>query len=224
VTIAIECDAVVFDLDGVLVDSGRTVVAAWQRLCDEFGIELAALGPLHGVRTVDALPADLPPNVAAEAERRLEVLEIEMSAAARPVPGALRLLAALPPGRWGIATSGSMALATARLQAAGIPRPAVMITADDVTAGKPDPAPYVAATGALGVDGSRAVVFEDAPSGAAAALAAGTTVVAVATTHDLGAFPAAVWINDLRDVEVVAAEPLTIQVARQAAGEHTMPR
>lgn len=87
-----------------------------------------------------------------------------------------------------------------------------MITADDVTAGKPDPAPYLAAAHALGITPSRALVFEDAPSGAAAARTAGATVVGVSTTHDRGAFEATVWVEDLTAVHVVRTAPLVIRV------------
>lgn len=210
--ISFECDAVVFDLDGVLVDSGAAVVAAWHQLSEEFGLDLESIGPLHGVRTVDALPSGMTSEAARAAEQRLEVLEIQMSAAAKPVRGALPLLRALPLERWGVATSGSHALATARLTAAGVPHPRVMITAEDVTAGKPDPAPYLAAARALALPPSQLLVFEDAPSGAAAAHAAGSTVIAVATTHAAGSFPAAAWVDDLERISVPQEDPLVLNV------------
>lgn len=218
-TTIIECDAVIFDLDGVLVDSGAAVVLAWAELAAEFDFDLAPISPdLHGVRTVDALPSTLSPEVAAAATQRLEDIEIAMSEGSLPVAGAKSLLASLPGGRWGIATSGSRALAMARLGAVGIEVPEIMITADDVAAGKPDPAPYLLAARTLQVAPDRALVFEDAPSGAAAARTAGSTVVGVATTHDLGDFEAAAWVDDLTTVEVVGFDPLVLSMKDARSG------
>ena len=205
------CDAVIFDLDGVLVDSGRSVVLAWEQLAAEFQLDLGPMFPdLHGVRTVDALPSDLPPDAAVAAEQRLEDIEIAMSTGSEAVAGVRALLESLPGGRWGIATSGSRALATARLGAVSIEVPEVMITADDVAAGKPDPAPYLAAARALQIAPTRALVFEDAPSGAAAARSAGATVIGVATTHRPGDFEAHAWIEDFTAIEVIGLDPLVL--------------
>ena len=99
------------------------------------------------------------------------------------LPGAKELLAALPPKRYTIVTSGTRQLATKRLQVAGLPVPANMITADDVTRGKPDPEPYLAGAAALGFEPKQCLVFEDAPSGIRAAKAAGMTAIGVPTTY-----------------------------------------
>ncbi len=217
---AFVCEAVVFDLDGVLVDSGDAVVLAWQQLAVEYDFDLAPVFPdLHGVRTVDALPSNLAEQDAAAAEQRLEDIEIAMSTGSQPVAGAKNLLASLPAGRWGIATSGSRALATARLTAVGIEVPAVMITADDVPAGKPNPAPYLAAAAALQVTPGQTLVFEDAPSGAAAARATGATVIGVATTHRPGDFEAVAWIDDLTAIEVAGLDPLVLRIPPSPGGE-----
>ncbi|MGD2051884.1 MAG: HAD-IA family hydrolase [Acidimicrobiia bacterium] len=207
------CDAVVFDSDGVLVDSVVAVEAAWLQLCDEFGLDTPeVMAAIHGVRAEDTLAARLEPERAAAAVARLADLEQERVPGVRAVPGAAALVASLPAGRWGIVTSGSRRLATARFAVAGIADPPVLVTADDVTRGKPFPDPYLAAAAALGVDGSALVVFEDAPSGAAAARACGAAVVAVATTHPKGSFEAVATVEDLRGVSVGGDGPLTVSL------------
>ena len=218
--ISIECDAVIFDLDGVLTDSGRAVELAWLQLAGEFGFDLGVLSDLHGVRTIDALSTHLPPEAALAADGRMEELEIELAAELQPVDGALALVTAVPVDRWGIATSCSRALAEARLTAAGLPVPMVMITADDVEAGKPDPAPYLAAMRALEITPDRALVLEDAPAGAASATGAGAQVVGVATTHRLESFNATRWVNDLTEIAVEQVDPLVIGIGRAALSGH----
>jgi sugar-phosphatase len=197
--------AVVFDCDGVLVDSFIAVERAWDQLARELGLpndEL--LATIHGVRAEDTLRQWVAPDRLGAALSRLEALELDAARTAQPVPGARELVAALDGARWGVATSGSRVLAMARLQACGFPEPAVLVAADDVERGKPHPDPYLAAASALGVPADQVVVFEDSPTGAEAARVAGSTVVAVATSFPPGAFPARATVPDLR---AVAVEP-----------------
>jgi sugar-phosphatase len=197
-------DAVLFDSDGVLVDSHERVVVAWSTLADEFGLEYAVLATqLVGVPAHQTLARHLTDDRLAAAVARLEDLEVETADGTAPVAGARELLAALPLERWTIVTSASRRLGEARWRGAGLPVPARAITADDVDRGKPDPAPFLAGAALLGFDPTRCVVFEDSPSGGVAAIAAGATVVAVG---DLAwrVEPAA-RIRDLRDVAVEVA-------------------
>lgn len=209
----IPADAVLFDSDGVLVDSHEYVIVAWQQLISEFGIESdGILRDMIGVRAVDTLSRVLPPDVVPKAVARLEDIEVELALHCVPMPGALELLAQLPQGSWTIVTSGSARLAEARWRGAGIPLPARPITADRVTAGKPNPEPYLAAAAALGADPSRAVVFEDSPSGGRAGRAAGAAVVAVGD-QPWPVEPTA-RINDLSQVTVTSGPSgLTLVVA-----------
>ncbi len=203
--------AVVFDCDGVLVDSSAAVDVAWRQLCDELGLPAEEVLPtVHGVRAVDTLSRWVGTDRLDRAVARLDDLEVATASDVPAVPGAAEVVAALAGQRWGVATSGSRRLATARLAGAGLPVPEVLVTSNDVERGKPHPDPYLEAARRLAVDPTSVVVFEDAPSGAAAAHAAGCTVVAVATTHPPGAFPAEVTVADLRAVGV---EPGALVVA-----------
>ncbi|MEZ5409443.1 MAG: HAD-IA family hydrolase [Acidimicrobiales bacterium] len=196
------CDAVLFDSDGVLVDSHVQVVACWTRLAAEFGLDIdLLLTELVGVRAVDTLGRYLAGDRLAAACDRLEDLEVETAGGTVPIAGAAELLGALPDGRWTIVTSATRRLGTARWQGAGLPVPERLVTADDVTAGKPDPQPFLAAARVLGVEPARCVVFEDSASGGRAAVAAGAAVVAVG--QQPWPFEPAARVPDLRSVCVV---------------------
>jgi sugar-phosphatase len=176
---------VLSDLDGVLVDSGAAVEATWRAFAGRHGLDPAAvLAEIHGRRAVDVLRR-VAPHLDADAElARLEQEEVDGAPGLHALPGARELVALVPPDRFAIVTSGSRRLALARLRAAGIPEPRVLIAAEQVEAGKPDPSGYLRAAATLGVEPADAVVLEDAPAGVEAGLAAGMTVVAVLTTND----------------------------------------
>lgn len=187
---ASRCDldaaAILFDLDGVLADSTAAVERTWLAFAAAHDIPTEGLfDGLHGRRMVDILTDLLPDHTPAQragAATEIDDLEARHAPATRAQPGARELIASLPDRRWAIATSSTQRVATARLAALGI-EPAVLVTADDISAGKPDPAPYLLAADLLGVDPADTIVIEDAPSGIAAGLHAGATVVAVTTSH-----------------------------------------
>lgn len=171
---------VVFDNDGVLVDSHPQVVAAWTEIANTYGLPVErVLVELVGVRSLDTLRRYLDGEVLAAANQHLEDLEIDYADQTVALAGALDLVAALPDGRWTIATSGTAPLATARWNGAGIPIPDRVVTAEDVTHGKPHPEPFLRAAELLGVDPTDMIVFEDSPAGGEAGLASGATVIAV---------------------------------------------
>ena len=180
----LEPRAVLSDLDGVLVDSGAQIEATWTAFARRHGLDPAhVLADIHGRRAVDSIRR-LAPHADAEVEAAwLEDDEVERAGAASPLPGARELVELVPAERFAIVTSGSRRIALARLEAAGIPVPKVLVTAGDVEAGKPDPRGYLQAAAALGVDPAFAVVLADAPAGVEAGLAAGMTVVGVLTTN-----------------------------------------
>lgn len=207
----LSCDAVLFDSDGVLVDSHQQVVESWTRLAAEFGLDIdRLLTELVGVRAVDTLARYLADGRLTAACDRLEDLEVETAGGTVPIAGAAELLGSLPAGRWTIVTSATRRLGTARWRGAGLPVPDRLVTADDVTAGKPDPQPFLAAAGVLGVDPARCVVFEDSASGGRAGLAAGAAVVAVGDQP--WPFEPAARVPDLRSVRVVPGEGVVLAI------------
>jgi mannitol-1-/sugar-/sorbitol-6-phosphatase len=190
------CRALLFDADGVLVDSDATVHRSWTRWARRWGQDPDAVVALvHGRRAADTVALLIAPEQRAEALADIDRYEMEDAASVRAVPGAAALTTSLPPGSWAVVTSGRRPLATARLSAAGLPLPAVLVSAEDVPAGKPDPAGYRQAAAALGVPAVECVVLEDSPAGITAGIAAGATVVGVA--ERAVPTPAAVVVRDL---------------------------
>lgn len=179
-----ECAAVLFDLDGVLVDSTPAVERVWRDWAGRRGVDIdRILGVAHGRRTAETIRL-VAPHLDAESEAlELERLETGNMDGVLEVEGARALLSYLPGGSWTVVTSGTRRLATGRMGHFGLPIPDAFVTAEDVISGKPDPEAYLMGAKLLGVRPEECVVVEDAPSGIRAARAAGMSVVAVATTH-----------------------------------------
>jgi mannitol-1-/sugar-/sorbitol-6-phosphatase len=180
----LECGAILFDLDGTLTDSTATVERTWRVWANLHHLDGDTVATAaHGRRVIDTV-RELAPNSNLMSElARLEAIELSELDSLRPLPGAYDILAMVEKDPWAIVTSGSRRLATARLVACGFPTPTVMVTADDVGRGKPDPEGYIAAAIRLDVATSDCVVFEDAPAGVAAGRTAGCTVIGLTTTH-----------------------------------------
>lgn len=176
--------ALLFDLDGTLIDSTAVVVRSWRRWCEEYGVSAEAFARVHahGRPAVELVADLLPADRVTEALARIVEIEVDDLDGVVALPGAHALLDGLPAGRWAVVTSCTAALARVRLAHTGI-APPVLVTASDVTRGKPDPEPYLLGARRLGVDPKDCVVVEDAPAGLAAARAAGMRTVAVLTTH-----------------------------------------
>ncbi|MEJ5945874.1 HAD-IA family hydrolase [Pseudokineococcus basanitobsidens] len=198
--------AVLFDMDGTLVDSTPSVERCWARWAQEMGIDAEQLLGWHGVPARAIAQALLPADRVEEGVARITELETQDTEGIRALPGALAALAALPAARAAIATSCTRPLALARLGAAGVEAPAVLVTADDVVRGKPDPEPFLLAAQRLGVDPARCLVVEDAPAGVAAARAAGCATLGVTTTTAADGLAADVVVRDLGRVRVLVAE------------------
>jgi mannitol-1-/sugar-/sorbitol-6-phosphatase len=181
-------EAVLFDLDGTLVDSGASVVRAWQAVAEELSVPFNRFVPyLHGIPADQVLQTVMPSLRAAERSElavRMNAQQADDTFDVTAIPGALAALDGLPTKRWAIVTSGDLRLATSRIKAAGLPLPRVLVTADDVCAGKPDPEPYLAAATRLGIDRSRALVVEDAVAGVESGRAAGMPVLGVLTSAE----------------------------------------
>src|SRR5580700_8717744 len=178
----ITCGAILFDLDGVLVDSTPAVIRVWSRWAVAHGFDPdEVVRKAHGRPSI-ATVRDYLPHADAEAENReVERGEIEDLAGVVPLPGARELLSALPPRRWTIVTSCTRRLAQTRLRAAGLPIPERLVTSSDIKNGKPDPEPYLKGASLLGISPEDCVVVEDAPAGVRAGKAAGARVIACGT-------------------------------------------
>jgi mannitol-1-/sugar-/sorbitol-6-phosphatase len=182
--IELDCDAVLFDMDGTIVDSRAIVERTWLGWATEHGIPVeAALKVAHGRRTFETMQLLAPEVATPEEAARLDALEEEQEGGEAAIPGALELLSSLPRDRWAVVTSAGHALALRRIARVGLPTPAIVIGADDVVAGKPDPEGYLKGATRLGVDPRRCVVFEDTPPGAEAGRSAGARVVGLTTTY-----------------------------------------
>ena len=191
-------------MDGILISSIDSVERSWTRWALMRGVDpVWACQVAHGRRGVDSM-AILRPDLDPDAETRIvEGFEIEDTAGVAGLPGVLALLAALPAGRWTVVTSATETLARVRLAAGGVPAPERMVTAESVSEGKPNPAPYLAGAALLGLRPEECVVFEDAAAGANAGRAAGCTVVATIFSHSIESLAAAHYlIEDLTAVEV----------------------
>lgn len=172
------CRAVLFDSDGVLVDSDASVTRAWRRWADAYGLDPdEVLSVTHGRRASDTVTELIDAAEREQAVARINQLELDDAAAVTALPGARQLIGSVPEGRRAVVTSGSVALATARLQQAGIEVPVVLVTGDDVEQGKPAPDGYLRAARALGFEPADVVVVEDSTAGVESARSAGVGAV-----------------------------------------------
>jgi mannitol-1-/sugar-/sorbitol-6-phosphatase len=198
---------VLFDLDGVLVDSTPAVARCWTRWSQLHGFNAEdVVRRAHGRPSIVTL-RELLPNANYEAEdRQMERWEIEDTDGVVPLPGVMRLLQAIPSGRWAIVTSCTRPLAEVRIRAAGLPWPKQLVTSADVQRFKPDPDPYIKGAELLKFAPADCLVVEDAPAGIRAGKAAGAAVLALRTTDidpPLSAAGADWIVNDLASVQLV---------------------
>lgn len=177
--------AFLFDMDGTVLNSIAAAERIWTTWARRHGLDIAAFLPtIHGARAIDTVNRQGLTGIDAQAEAAwVTQAEIEDVQGIVEVSGAARFLQSLPARQWAIVTSAPRALALRRLAAAGIPAPAVMITAEDVSAGKPDPAGYRLAAERLGVKIDDCLIFEDATVGIQAAEASGADLLVITSTH-----------------------------------------
>lgn len=192
----IHCKAILFDLDGVLVDSTPAVGRVWTKWALDHGLppELV-VGQAHGRRSIETIRA-VAPHMNAEAENLIvEQLEIDDRDGVTALPGALEMLRAMPSERMAIVTSATRALAVARMGYAGLPVPRNLVTSENVMQGKPFPEPYLKGAALLGFAAEDCVVVEDAPAGITAGRKAGMRVVALQTTYPAAVLQAATVVT-----------------------------
>lgn len=193
--------AILFDMDGTLVDSSACVEYMWRTWGERHGIALAdILAISHGRLSRDTI-RQIAPHLDAEAEAAaLDTAAVTRSEGIFPLRGARELVAVLAPGEWAVVTSAPRALAYARLGFAGLPVPECLIGMEDVRAGKPDPDGYLKAAAHLGIDPRDCTVVEDTPAGVEAARAAGMNVLTVGTTFPESHLLGAPWVPDFTHV------------------------
>lgn len=209
------CSAILFDLDGVLVDSTKSVDRQWRRwaidnLLDPEKVTSVA----HGVRTIEVV-RHFAPHLAAEEETlKLEAREADDRDGVEVMPGAVALLKSIPLDRWCVVTSGTRRLAMSRLKLAQLPIPKVLVAADDVTKGKPDPQPYLKGAELLGTDPAQCLVIEDAPAGIRSAHAGGMKAIALPSTFPIAQLHEAdAIVENLSQIRVnLVGEKLTVTI------------
>jgi len=203
----VRCQGILFDMDGILISSIGSVERSWTKWAAMRGVDpVHACKIAHGRRSIETV-AELRPDLDPESENKvIENLEIEDKEGVTVLPGVLALLAALPKDRWTVVTSATEPLARVRLAAGGIPVPERIITAENVTEGKPHPAPYLAGAALLGFAPKDCVVFEDAASGTKSGRAAGCTVIATTFSHPIDTLDAAHYL--IPDVTGISVETL----------------
>jgi sugar-phosphatase len=204
--------AFLFDMDGTVLNSIAAAERIWSAWAVRHGVDVETFLPtIHGVRAIDTITRLNLPGVDAEAQAAfITEAEIGDVEGIVEIPGAAKFLNSLPADRWAMVTSAPRDLALRRMAAAGIPEPAVMITAEDVQAGKPDPAGYLLAAKRLGLDARDCLIFEDATVGIQAAEAAGAPLMIITTTHQ----------HPLETVHATLASYADIRVAVDSNGLH----
>ncbi len=190
------------DLDGTLVDSTAVVDKHWALVADRLGLARdAVVGRFHGMtadQTMRTIATGLDEDEISVLVRDLHAGEVADAGLVAALPGAEALLEQLPAGTWAVVTSGPRELARARLEGAGLPIPPQMVTADDVTAGKPGPEPYLKGAAALRLAPGQCLAIEDAPAGVRSATEAGCQLLGVRTTHeqlDVPTVPDLSWLK-----------------------------
>ena len=173
--------ALVFDMDGTLIDSSNVIATLWRKWAERHGADpVAVVRASAGRRAIEVIQLFAPPGVDAAAEvERLIADAAEDTDGLRVTPGAIDLLRSLPEDRWAVVTSADRDLAERWFRGTGLPMPNVMVTADDVMRGKPHPEGYLLAAQLLGVSPQDMIVFEDSAAGMSAAAVAGARVIAV---------------------------------------------
>ena len=205
------CSAILFDLDGVLVDSTGSVERHWRAWAKQKGLDAKKIMAIaHGVRAIEVIQRFAPHLDAAVEVREIEAREVTDREGVVVAPGAAALVASIPVGQWGVVTSGTHLLAGGRLRLMGLPVPKVLVTADDVANGKPHPEPYLKGAELLGVKPEECLVIEDAPAGIQSARAASMKVVGITSTYAA---------NALAHADAVIEKLATIHVSPNGAGK-----
>ncbi len=212
---SLTCGAILFDLDGTLIDSAASIEFALRVWCAEHNLDVKDfMHKAQGRRTIDSIRLLTPQLDALREAQKLEDLECSAVDGLVAFNGAHEIINTLPTDCWAVVTSGGHRLASRRLSYAGIKIPEVFITAEDVQEGKPHPEGYMKAADALGINYANCLVIEDAPAGIQAARAAGMKVIAVATTHSARELTDANYcIDALSRIKIAVGSSLQITIS-----------
>ena len=208
-------DALLFDMDGTILTSIAATERAWSAWARRVGAPVeTVLASMHGRRAVDVIGQFLPAGADISAEVAwLDARELEDLDGIEEIPGAGEFLSSLPRDRWAIVTSANRELAAARIGAAGLPLPDLLVSSDDVTAGKPDPQGYLQAAAALGAHPGRCLVFEDAVAGLRAGVSAGAQVARIGITGGESPVPVAAALSGFEAVSAqIAVDGVRLRV------------
>lgn len=208
------CAAILFDLDGVLVDSTRSVARQWRIWAKENSLDPEPILEIaHGRRSIEVIRRIAPHLLAEKEAKKIEAREIADTDGVSVMAGAHELLTSIPEGRWCVVTSGVRNLATARLRLGRLPTPQVLVSADDVVHGKPHPEPYVKAAQLMRRNPADCLVVEDALAGIEAAHAGGMKVIALTSTYAK---------TDLQKADVVVNSLTQIRICPDGIGPGSM--
>jgi sugar-phosphatase len=206
--------AFLFDMDGTLLNSIASANRWWQAWAERHGLDFAQIKPtMHGMRAVETIRRWAPDLDIEQEYAALTQAEMDDVGDVDAISGAEAFLRTLPPDRWALVTSAPRLLALRRLGAAGLPEPALLVTADDVAHGKPAPDCFLMAARKLGVAPNDCLVWEDAAAGIAAAEAAGMAVVVIGATHETPMETPHPVIGGYDDLEVLVREDGALQLA-----------
>ena len=202
-------------MDGTIVDSTPVVERQWRRWAARHELNAdAILAVSHGRRTIETMREVAPHLRTSDAEAAcFDEEEARDSEGVIAMAGAAPLLSSLSPDSWAVVTSATLHLAHNRLRFAGLPIPSVLVSADDVREGKPDPEGYLLAAARLGVHPTECLVLEDTPAGIAAGLAAEMQVLAIGNTVARESLPVAPWLPDLTRLRVRHGDRLEVLVS-----------
>jgi sugar-phosphatase len=210
----VECSALLFDFDGVLVDSTKLVYRLWGGWAAKQNLDPEQVFSIvHGRRAFEIITIVAPHLPAAEEAQALILEEANDPSGTEQIAGAAELLAALPEHYWAIVTSGGHAATLSKLAHAGLTPPKMLVSADDVKVGKPDPEGYLKAAEMLNRSPSECIVIEDSPAGLEAAKRAGMRSIGVLSTHEA---------SELMNATFLVKQLLHIQVQHVVDGTITL--
>jgi mannitol-1-/sugar-/sorbitol-6-phosphatase len=215
-TVVLQCSAILFDMDGTLVDSTSVVERQWKAFAEKYNLDYEHIMRVsHGRRNTETIREIAPHLATPEVFAEFDAAELDDRQGVTAVKGAAKLLAQLVDREWAVVTSASRALARNRLKTVHLPVPTVLIGADDVREGKPDPEGYLLAARRLGVERGFCVVFEDTLPGLEAGRSAQMHAIGITTTYGHTKLAPADCIADFSEVEIERTEQRLIRLRLQ---------